>query len=83
MSGMYKKKAERLYEIKDEFMDLISRAREILRDTDEADIAHVTWLAEIRIALDADHGYLAGSARTMQETIDAIFEYTDDVDEAA
>lgn len=88
MSSTYMKKADSLDEIKEEFMALMSRAKEILRDTHEADIAHVTWLAEIRMALDADHDYLARSARTMQKTIDELYkcaddEFADEVDEAA
>lgn len=83
MSSTYMMKAESLDEIKEEFMDLISRAKEILRDTHEADIAHVTWLAEIRIALDADHDYLGGASRTMQETIDEFNQCADGLDEAS
>lgn len=46
------------------------RAEGTLRDTNEADIAHVSRLSDSSIALDADHDYLASSSRTLQETID-------------
>ena len=63
---------DRLSEIKDEIADLVAEARNLLRDTPEADRAKAYWLAHIRCALDNDHAYLGNSLVAMQDTIDAL-----------
>lgn len=64
--------ADRLEEIKAEFLELLEEATGLLRGTGEEERAKAYWLAHIRCALDDDHGYLGGSMCTMQDTIAAL-----------
>jgi hypothetical protein len=79
MSGYTKEQAREaageLLDIKQELEALLVRAGEAIRDFPDADYDERTWIANIRIALDRDHGYLAGAERTLQDAIDELEEY--------
>jgi hypothetical protein len=70
---------ERLEEIKDEMLELLQRARAILRGTTEQRRAESYWLAHIEMALHNDHGYLGNGGITMTDTIDALRAEADQV----
>lgn len=64
----------RLHGIQQDMLALLAEAKQLLRGTEAAARAESYWLAHIRIALDDEHGYLAGSMCTLQDTIDELAE---------
>ena len=76
-------KIERLIEIKEEFFELLSEARELFQGTDEFDRATSYWMAHIRTALDKEHHYLGGSFITMEDSINSLKreEYEEELEE--
>lgn len=68
-------KLERLTEIKEEILALLREAETLVRGTKEENRARAYWTAQIRIALDDDHGYMARGSCTLQSTIDSLAEY--------
>lgn len=67
------RRAHRLYEIKEEMLDLLKEAKKLLEGTSEQERARQTWWAHIRCALDEHHSYLDRS-NTMQDTVEALFQ---------
>jgi len=66
-----------LSEIKEEILELLGNAREVVKGTSEASRAHAYWIAHIRMALDDDHEWLGGSMCTLQGSIDSLQEEVD------
>lgn len=66
---------ERLVEIKEEMLELLSECHQLTRGTSEEDRARSYWLAHIRCALDDEHQFLGGSVITMQDTINGLQEF--------
>jgi hypothetical protein len=65
-----RQRADDLAEIQAEMIDLLDRARTLLRGTGMAkERAEAYWLAHVEMALSDDHGYLGGSTVTMADTI--------------
>jgi len=64
-------RAARLFEIKEEMLDLLRESEQLLRGTDSEDRARSYWWAHIRCALDRDHTYLDRSM-TMEETVQEL-----------
>jgi ElaB/YqjD/DUF883 family membrane-anchored ribosome-binding protein len=63
-------RADDLAEIQAEMIDLLDRARTLLRGTGMAkEQAEAYWLAQVETALSDDHDYLGGSTVTMADTI--------------
>ena len=69
---------EELEYIQEQMQDLLGQAANIVSGTSEASSAQAYWLAHIETALSNDHGYLGGSMTTMQDTIDALRQGSDD-----
>jgi len=69
---------EELEYIQEQMQDLLGQAANIVSGTSEASSAQAYWLAHIETALTNDHGYLGGSMTTMQDTIDALRQGSDD-----
>lgn len=64
--------AERLAEIKDEIKELIREADRLLPKGITRDRARSYWYPHIVSALDDDHGYMARSMCSMQDTINEL-----------
>jgi len=62
----------RLEEIKNEMLDLLGEARELVEGTNEEDRAEAYWLAHIEMALINEHRYVGGSMCTMEDTIEGL-----------
>ena len=62
---------DRLAEIKEEILDLLSEALDLVRGTPEEQRAN-HWYATVCTALDKDNTQGSDSTITMQETIDAL-----------
>ncbi len=68
---------ERLVNIKDEMLELLGEAQDLLTSTSHLatigpsilDRAEAYWLAHIRVALSNDHDYLGESMCSMEDTI--------------
>lgn len=65
-------RATELLEIYEEMKQLVRRAGRLVRGTAEEDRATSYWLAQLKIALDDEHGYLARGSVTMRSTIEAL-----------
>jgi len=74
-------RAYELQEIQQQILELLGEAEQLLSGTDEYDAAKSYWLAHIETALTKEHGYLGGSMHTMQDSIEALEEYSYDDDE--
>jgi len=66
--------ADDLAEVKEQIAELLETARQLVRGTSEENRAHAYWYAQIRCALDDDHGYLGGGSVTLQDSICALRE---------
>ncbi len=62
---------DRLAEIKEEMLNLLAEALDLVRGTSEEQRAN-HWYATFCTALDKDHTQGGDSTCTMQETIDAL-----------
>jgi hypothetical protein len=67
---------ERLEEIREEMLELLSEAEEVARQTAKAagqrviyERAAAYWIPQIKIALKNDHGYLGSSMCSLEDTI--------------
>jgi hypothetical protein len=68
-----RQRADDLAEIQAEMIDLLDRARTLLRGTGMAkERAEAYWLVHVETALSDDHGYLGGSTVTMADTIQEL-----------
>jgi hypothetical protein len=65
-------KAERLFAIKQQMLELLNEALVILLDTEEEERAKSYWWPHIRMALDEEHSYLGKSMFTIQDTVEAL-----------
>jgi len=63
-----------LEEIKVEMMDLLERARDLLRSEapEEWLRAKPYWWGQVRTALDKEHDFLGSSMHTMQDSINSL-----------
>jgi len=66
--------ADRLEEIIKEIKELLGEAAELVQDTETECRAEAYWMAQIEVALDNDHGYLASGSVTMQDSADELRE---------
>lgn len=73
--------ADELRDIKEQMLELLEAARQIVRGTGEEDRAKAYWYAQICCALDDDHMFLGGGTVTMQDTINALDPANADSDE--
>ncbi len=67
--------AERLGDISSEMLELLEEAEEIIRRNVPGVArarAESYWIAQIKVALSKDHGYLAGSMCDMEDTVAEI-----------
>jgi hypothetical protein len=77
-----RQRADDLTEIQAEMIDLLDRARTLLRGTGMAkERAEAYWLAHVETALSDDHDYLGGSMVTMVDTIQELRGEDDEDDE--
>lgn len=63
---------QRLYEIQHELEALVEESTELLRDLGDRSVllrAESYWLAQIRIAIGGDHGYLGGAGCSLEDTL--------------
>jgi hypothetical protein len=72
-----------LVDIKWEIERLLKRAKKVIAGSPDADYDECTWIANIRIALDRDHSFLASADRTLQDAIDELTAFRDEELEAA
>jgi hypothetical protein len=74
---------EELMDIHEKMMDLAHSAEMIMRREGgiEYERAKGYWLANIKMGLTKDHGYLSNPMFTMQSSIDALSPCEDDTDE--
>jgi hypothetical protein len=72
----YRELADDLFDIQQEMLELLERARHLLHDAPAMTYqrADAYWLAHAQMALTRDHIYLGGSMVTMEDTIAEIFE---------
>jgi len=70
----YHELADELFDIQQELLDLLDRARGLIRQAPEMTYqrADAYWLAHAVMAITRDHQYLGGSMVTMDETIAEI-----------
>ncbi len=63
--------ASELFDIQEEMLELLNRARVLLRRAPNMiyQRADAYWLAQARMAITKEHGYLGGSMVTMDDTI--------------
>jgi hypothetical protein len=74
-----RQRADELAEIQAEMVDLLDRARALLRGTGMVkERAEAYWLAHVETALSDDHDYLGGSMVTMADTIQELRGEDDD-----
>jgi hypothetical protein len=62
---------ERLYEIEQEMLALLSEAEDIVAHSDggrQLNRARAYWIAQIRMALNNDHEYLGSASCSMRDT---------------
>lgn len=69
-----KEKAERLQEIREQMLELLEEAKNIIPEGMAKERAKCYWYAHIKTAILKEHEYLGGSMVTMEETIEEIFE---------
>lgn len=69
-----KEKAERLQEIKEQMLELLDEAKELIPEGMTKERAKCYWYAHIKTAILKEHEYLGGSMVTMEETIEEILE---------
>jgi hypothetical protein len=73
----------RLEEIRAEMIELLEEAEDLIRNKAVPGIvrarAESYWLAQIKVALMKEHGYLAGSMCDMEDTIEEIKEKAEDL----
>lgn len=62
----------RLEEVKDEILELIGEAEELVKGTSEEDRAGAYWLSHIKGALTNESGIIGGSMYTMEDAIEGI-----------
>ena len=65
---------ERLKEIKEEILELIREAEQIIRDYPESRAAENYWIPNVVTALTRQHDYLGGAMITMEESIEELEE---------
>lgn len=68
----YDDRVGRLGEIYEEMMELVHEAEALVRGTSEERAASGYWLAQLKMALDNNHGYLGSGSHTLQDTIEAL-----------
>lgn len=73
--------ADRLEEIADELRGLYGRAREAVCGTSEEMSAEAYWLAQLRILIDNDHGFLGGAGVSIADTIASLRVTADEGDD--
>jgi hypothetical protein len=64
--------ADELRDIRSELESLVARALKAVSVFPDADYEERTWIANFKIALDRDHGYLMTTERTLQDAIDEL-----------
>jgi hypothetical protein len=65
---------ERLTEIKEQMLELLDEAKDIIPEGMAKERARCYWYAHIKTALLKEHEYLGGSLVTMDDTINEISE---------
>jgi len=65
---------ERLTEIKEQMLELLDEAKNIIPEGMAKERAKCYWYAHIKTALLKEHEYLGGSLVTMDDTINEISE---------
>ena len=65
---------ERLIEIKEQMLELLDEAKDIIPEGMAKERAKCYWYAHIKTALLKEHEYLGGSLVTMDDTINEISE---------
>lgn len=65
---------ERLTEIKEQMLELLDEAKDIIPEGMAKERAKCYWYAHIKTALLKEHEYLGGSLVTMDDTINEISE---------
>jgi hypothetical protein len=73
---------ERLIEIKEQMLELLDEAKDIIPEGMTKKRAEAYWYAHIKTAILKDHEYLGGSLVTMEHTINELEEEDEDGDEA-
>ena len=69
-----KLRVERLKEIREEMLELLSEARKLIEGTNEEACAEGYWLSSIEIELSKTHSYVDRSMCSMEDTIEALEE---------
>lgn len=68
----YDDRIEQLVDIYEQIKDLVYEAENLVRGTSEEDRARSYWVAQIKMALDNDHGYLGSGSHTLKDTIETL-----------
>lgn len=74
----------RLAEIKAELKDLTNEAEEIINNTDIRSIkdsAHCYCIAQLKMAIDDDHGYVGSGVVTLEKIINRLEDFVEEKDE--
>lgn len=69
---------ERLQEIKEQMLELLDEAKEIIPEGMTKERAKCYWYAHIKTALLKEHEFLGGSLVTMDDTINEIDEESEE-----
>ncbi len=65
---------ERLEEIREEMLELLEEARNIIPEGTTKSRAEMYWYAHIKTAILKEHDYLGGSMVTVDDTIEELSE---------
>jgi hypothetical protein len=81
----YRELASELFDIQEEILELLERARFLLHSAPDMAYQRATayWLAHAKMAITKEHGYLGGSMVTMEDTIQEIIAAGEPDDEEA
>jgi len=69
---------ERLIEIKEQMLELLDEAKDLLPEGMTKERARCYWYAHIKTALLKEHEYLGGSLVTMDDTINELEEESEE-----
>ncbi len=70
---------ERLNELKEQMLELLEEAKDLIPEGMAKERAKCYWYAHIKTALLKEHEYLGGSLVTMEDTINELIEETEEV----
>lgn len=82
-ASISRKNLDRLDEIKDEMLELLEEAADIVKDSGSFERQRMksNWYARVKIALVNEHEYVGGSMCSMEDTIEALEGVVSDEDE--